>query len=103
MQTTANSTAQQMARGLGLFSLVLGAAELLAPGAIKRRVGMPGPNLVLQTYGVREIGTGLAILGSKRPVSMVWARVVGDLLDLATAAPVLRADNPRRAEGVGSF
>jgi hypothetical protein len=103
MPTRINTTARQLARALGWFSLALGAAELIAPGSIKRQVGMPGPKVLLQAYGLREIGTGLAILSADRPVSMVWGRVAGDLLDLATAAPVLRPSNPRRAAGAGSF
>jgi hypothetical protein len=103
MHNRVNTGARQWARALGWFSLALGAAELIAPGSIKRQVGMIGPKAVLQAYGVREIGTGLAILASERPVSMVWGRVAGDLLDLVTAAPVLRPGNPRRVEGGGAF
>lgn len=103
MRTRVNTTARKYARALGWFSLALGAAELIAPGAIKRRVGMVGPEPLLQAYGLREIGTGLAILAAERPVNMVWGRVAGDVLDLATAAPVLRGSNPKRAEGAGAF
>ena len=59
--TRINTTAQQLARGLGWFSLALGAAELLSPGAIKRQTGLPGPRGVLQAYGAREIATGVAM------------------------------------------
>jgi len=103
MQTRINDAGRRMARALGWFSLALGIAELVAPRKIKQGVGLVGPEAVLQAYGVREIGTGLAILGSERPVGMVWGRVIGDLLDLATAAPVLRPGNPRRAAGAASF
>jgi hypothetical protein len=101
--TRINTPARQMARGLGWFSLALGAAELLAPGSIKSKTGLPGPKAVLQAYGVREIAAGLAILCSSRPVGMVWARVGGDLLDLATAAPALRANNPHRPAAEAAF
>ena len=103
MQTRINDAGRRMARALGWFSLALGMAELVASRKIKQGVGLVGPEAVLQAYGVREIGTGLAILGSERPVGMVWGRVIGDLLDLATAAPVLRPGNPRRAAGAASF
>ena len=101
--TRINTAAQQLARGLGWFSLALGAAELLSPGAIKRQTGLPGPRGVLQAYGAREIATGVAILAAKRPVGMVWARVAGDVLDLVTAAPALRQDNPRRPVAGAAF
>ncbi|HEV7717445.1 MAG TPA: hypothetical protein VGO70_00555 [Arsenicitalea sp.] len=102
-QNRINTNAQLLARGLGWFSLLLGAAELFAPRSIKRQTGMLGPSGLVQGYGAREIATGVAILTSKRPVSMVWARVAGDLLDLATAAPVLRPSNPHRKSGEAAF
>jgi hypothetical protein len=92
-----------MARGLGWFSLALGLTELVAPGTIKRNVGTPGPKGVLQAYGAREMAGGLAILASDRPVSMVWGRVTGDLLDLATLLPALRKSNPHRRGGEAAF
>ena len=103
--TRPNETAQFMARGLGWFSIGLGLCELLAPGTIKRNVGTPGPKGLLQSYGAREIITGVAILTSDRPVTMTWARVAGDILDLMTLAPALDGRNPHRfaAEGAVAF
>ena len=96
-RTRPNTQAQSMARALGWFSIALGVAELVAPGSIKRNVGTPGPKGVVQGYGVREIVSGIAILASPKPVSMVWSRVAGDLLDIATLVPAL--GNDRRASG----
>lgn len=98
-----NHQARTMARRLGWFSLALGVAELVAPGAIRRNVGTPGGNGLLRAYGAREIAAGLAILASDRPVSMVWGRVAGDLLDLATLMPALSKSNPQRAGGEAAF
>jgi hypothetical protein len=95
--------ARRLARGLGWLSLALGAAELAAPGGIRSRTGLPAPAGAVQAYGLREVATGAAILTSRRPVAMVWARVVGDLLDLATLAPALRHDNPHRPAAMGAF
>jgi hypothetical protein len=86
----ANSTAQRLARGLGWFSLALGATELLFPGSIRQRTGLPGPKALLPVYGAREIATGLAILSSRRPVGMVWGRVAGDVLDVVATLPALQ-------------
>ncbi len=86
-----------LARGLGWFSIALGAAELLAPGSIKRGTGAPGPASLVQAYGLREVATGAALLMADKPVRLVWARVAGDLLDIATLLPTLRADNHNRA------
>ena len=91
-----NTQARSLARGLGWFSIAPGAAELLAPGSIKRQTGAPGPGALVQFYGLREIATGVALLTAERPVRLVWGRVAGDLLDIATLLPALKADNPHR-------
>jgi hypothetical protein len=101
--TRPNYNAQSMARALGWFSIALGVAELVAPGAIKHKVGTPGPKGLLQSYGAREIASGLAILSSENPVRMVWSRVAGDMLDLATLVPALSKDNPHRTGGSAAF
>ena len=88
--------ALDLAYALGWFSIGLGLAELLAPRRLAHAIGMEGSEGVLQAYGVREIGTGIAILASDNPAPWIWARVAGDALDLATLATGLSRDNPRR-------
>jgi hypothetical protein len=85
-----------LANLLGWFSLGLGAAELLAPDALERFLGVEGRRMLVQAYGVREIGTGIGILTERRPAEWVWGRVAGDVLDLGTLATALTPDNPRR-------
>jgi len=79
-------TAQSLARGLGWFSIALGLMEVVAPHSLARWLGMRNSEPVLQTYGLREIGTGIAILASENPSGWVWGRVAGDGLDIATLA-----------------
>lgn len=85
----------KLARGLGWFSLALGAAELLAPRSVQQVSGIRSPGL-LRAYGLREIATGIGILSSKQPAHWMWARVAGDALDLATLFVPLRSSSPRR-------
>lgn len=85
-----------LANLLGWFSLGLGAAELLAPDALERFLGVEGRRRLVQAYGAREIGTGIGILTERRPVEWVWGRVAGDVLDLGTLATALTPDNPRK-------
>ena len=80
------SVFDQMAAGLGYFSLALGTAELIAPNAISRAAGLEGYRDLVRAYGVREIATGLAILASHDATPWVWGRVAGDAIDLATVA-----------------
>jgi hypothetical protein len=39
---------------------------------------------VFRLYGLREIGVGVAILAQPTSSAWLWARVAGDVLDLAT-------------------
>jgi len=90
------SSRDQTARSLGYFSIALGVAELLAPRAICRAVGIRGLESLVRAYGAREIATGVAILTSHDPEPWIWGRVAGDIADIATATKGLRQDNPRR-------
>lgn len=74
------------ARGLGWFSIGLGAAEILMPRALARGVGMRGRGGLLFFYGLREIATGIGILKARNQTPWLWGRVAGDALDLATLA-----------------
>lgn len=79
----------QVVRGLGWFSLALGAAEVTCGDAIARWLGMPRAGGLVRAYGVREIVQGAGILGSQDPTPWIWARVAGDGLDVATVLPGL--------------
>jgi hypothetical protein len=90
------TTTDRVARGLGWFSLALGAAELIAPGRLGRALGLEGKKRLLQAYGGREIGAGMWAL-SDTPAPAIWSRVVGDIVDLGTLAAGLRgADEEQR-------
>ena len=85
-----------LANLLGWFSLGLGAAEILAPRALERWMGVEGRRVLVQGYGLREIGTGIGILTERRPAGWMWGRVGGDALDLGTLATALTPGNPRK-------
>jgi hypothetical protein len=92
----ASASADALARGLGWFSIGLGVAELVAPRQLTRMLGMDGNEALVQSYGAREIATGVGILASQQPAPWIWGRVGGDVLDLATLAAGLDAENPKR-------
>jgi uncharacterized membrane protein len=78
-----------LARGLGAFSLALGAAQLAAPGRVARLIGVDADGrhaTVLRVRGVAELATGAGILARRRPGTLFWSRVVGDVVDLALLA-----------------
>src|ERR1041384_5804725 len=74
----------QIATGLGYFSIALGLTELLAPRAVSRAAGLEGHETVVQAFGAREIATGVAILTSHDATPWIWGRVAGDAADIAT-------------------
>jgi hypothetical protein len=84
-----------LARKLGWFSIALGVAELVAPRALGRMIGVDN-NLIVRAYGIREIGTGIAILQSSRPTGWMWGRVAGDALDVATLLTASGNSQPDR-------
>src|SRR5437773_2500945 len=85
----------QLSRGLGWFSIALGATEVLAPGAIARIAGVnenDRAQSVIRTLGAREISHGVAILADPSSAPRLWSRVVGDAIDLGFLASALRAE-----------
>ena len=76
----------EMAKGLGFFSIALGMAELVAPRAVCRAAGIDGPENLVRAFGAREIAMGIAILASHDATPWIWGRVAGDALDIATVA-----------------
>jgi hypothetical protein len=92
----ADTATDTLARGLGLFSIALGIAEVVAPRALARTLGMKGQEGLIVGYGLREIATGVGILASKDPTPWIWGRVAGDGLDLATLATALEGNNPKK-------
>lgn len=76
--------ANNLARGLGVFSLLLGTLELVMADRLAHALGLDGHTWVLTAFGVREILTGLIVLFFKDAAPGIWLRVLGDGLDLAT-------------------
>ena len=94
-QWSDRSSYQSMAIGLGWFSIGLGLAEVAAPGAVAQLIGVRNSNnsrRTLQSFGMREIANGLALLQSRHNATWLWTRVGGDALG---AAALFRAlDDP---------
>ena len=89
-----------LANFLGVFSIGLGLAEVLAPQVMSRVIGIKEPDHThrntMRLMGLREIGHGLSILSTQQPATAVWSRVAGDALDLALLARTFaNPDNDR--------
>jgi hypothetical protein len=85
----------RLAKGLGWFSIILGAAELIAPDRITKALGMEGKERLVRAYGAREIVSGIFSLSIDKQTGL-WSRLAGDGLDIATLMTGLRPDNPKR-------
>lgn len=78
---------QQLAQGLGWFSIGLGLTELLAPRKLARLIGVrTNHDQLIRLLGMRELTSGIGILANsgkgKRPSGWLWSRVGGDAMDL---------------------
>jgi uncharacterized membrane protein len=83
---TGGDGSERLARGLGWISIGLGVAELVAPHALARGIGLRGggtSRTLTRVCGLRELAAGTGILSERRPAAWMWARVVGDVMDLA--------------------
>lgn len=79
---------------LGIAGIGMGLAELAAPGAVGRAIGIgdrPARRLAMRLMGVRDLALAIGGLGRYRPQPWLWARVAGDLGDLAFMAWTLRS------------
>jgi uncharacterized membrane protein len=92
---------EKLADFLGFLSLGVGLAEVLAPEAVSRLVGVKEPDTtdtaLVRAMGVREIASGVAILSNTQPRKSLWSRVIGDAVDVAFLGKTLA--NPANDRG----
>src|SRR5437867_1431340 len=96
MRDTDRPGDEGLARALGWFSIGLGVAELVAPRGIARMIGVRDHRILLRAVGLREMASGVGILTQRRPAGWLWARVVGDVMDLALVGAAFRSPRARR-------
>ena len=97
MRNNGSVTASEgLARGLGWFSIGLGVAQLVAPQAVARLVGVKNHSVLFRALGVREIASGVGLLSQVKPRGWVWARVGGDVMDLALLGTALTSKRSGR-------
>src|SRR5512146_360066 len=91
--------AESLERGLGWFSIGLGAAAVAAPRAVCWLSGLRSPTL-MRLVGTRELAAGIGILTQRDREPWLWSRVIGDTLDIAGLSVALaRRDRRGRAAG----
>jgi uncharacterized membrane protein len=96
----AGSEGEGLARALGVFSVGLGLAQILAPHGVARAIGVEDDDenrRTMRAIGLREIATGVGLLTRERPAGFAWGRVTGDAMDLALLGRALNSPrNDRR-------
>lgn len=90
------------AKFLGYFSIGLGLVELVAARRLTAILGLPIPPAVVRGFGARELAAGLGVLTYPDSPGPVWARVGGDVLDIAVLASGLGRGNPNRGVAIGA-
>jgi uncharacterized membrane protein len=96
----------QAAVGLGLLGLGVGLAEVFAPRAVARLLGVRRGSFttgLVRGLGARELVTTAGLLASRRTKGWLWARVAGDAIDLALLGVAVRRAPVSRARVVGAL
>jgi uncharacterized membrane protein len=96
---------QQLANGLGWFSIGLGLAEIATPNLVANLIGVRHDSKtrkVLRFYGARELAAGLGILSKSNPSGWLWARVAGDVLDISSVCKAITADGNDRGKSLAT-
>jgi len=104
VKTIQHSADDPTAKSLGWCTLALGAVEVIAPQRVANLAGINLRPSVVRLCGVGKIVGGMALLGSKKPAKWLWAKVAGDLLDLAVvgSAPSSSARSARSLRAVAT-
>ncbi len=89
-----------LARGLGVFGIALGLAELLATGPTARLAGAQRRRGLVRLFGLREIASGVLLLAVRDPQRWLWVRVAGDVLDAALLGERFGRANPGRGRAM---
>jgi uncharacterized membrane protein len=103
---TAPRGAGRRASGLGWFSIGLGLAEIVAPRALARAVGLRTngrTQTAMLALGLREIASGVGILAGRQSQGWVWARVAGDLIDLTLLGTAVPSSASGRGRALGAM
>ena len=102
----ARAAAERRARGLGWFSIGLGLAQIAAPRAVARLIGVRDDDENRNTMfaiGFREITSGVGLLSQPQQPAWAWSRVGGDMMDVALLSRALKSDeNDRTRVGVAT-
>lgn len=99
-RTRAAANNASLAEALGWLGVGMGLAALAAPRAVARGIGVDGHAGLTRLCGARELACGIGLLAGRNAGAWLWARVAGDVMDLALLGSALtdrRNDRARTA------
>ncbi len=105
MATEQRVSPQQLAKGLGWFSIGLGLAEIVTPNLVANLIGVTDDSKtrkVLRFYGARELAAGFGILSQSNPSGWLWGRVAGDVLDISSLCKAMTTDDNDRGKSIAT-
>ncbi len=91
--------AERLARGVGWFSLGLGLPQVAVPRDFAQAIGVSGDTdsrAVVRLVGLRELVCGVGIVARPRSSAWFWARVAGDVMDLALLGRALSSGGAKQ-------
>jgi uncharacterized membrane protein len=97
---------ERRAVGLGWFSIGLGLAQLIAPRRMARLIGADHEDAntfaAVMAVGIRELACGIGLLTKSRPAAWTWARLGGDIMDLALLGYIWKSNPISREKVLGA-
>ena len=81
---------------LGAAGIGIGIAEITAPYWLNKQLGVRVRPGLMRAMGAREIASSIAILARKDRSIGQWARVAGDVVDVALLGLALRRSRRRK-------
>ncbi len=88
---------------LGWLSMGLGVAACLAPRALGRVSGVGERSDLLRVLGLRELASGVGLLTQRNRTPWLFARVAGDVMDLALLLSAIGPENPHRHRALAAL
>lgn len=86
-----------LSMNIGLTAIGLGLWGALFPRHVKETLGIRAPDAVVQAvFGARELATGVTLASDPTRSEALWARVAGDVFDIAVLSALDRPGNPKR-------
>lgn len=93
-----------LGKGLGVFSLLVGAAQLFGTKRIARTLDAEGHERLIKGFGARELLAGASLMAAPAASTNMWGRVAGDAMDLgALGLAARRSPRNRAIRGVMAF